>query len=291
LAIAIARSCIRSGSRGRFYNVVDLVNRLEIGTAFQSRKAQLSPADTSAFVADEVAWIRDRNTRCDLVGKNDAAIEVLATAKPCLASAIQQRIASLLQNASASVPMPPSQQEPMPLIPPASSQPAPKVGDDQITQHRTAHSEVDVFLRAVGFALTGSDDADPKVVGDRANCVFAITNARWSDSDGLYHLNNVHIDRIKIEGWQRKWPTYLEQWVTVELHGDEMVFEKTSEPPKDDGSTFMRELRMANPDMFNPHHYTYKETDLHLMTSDQGRVKRAWDYIYTHGCTGKRSPF
>src|SRR6516165_5239540 len=27
LAIAIARSCIRSGARGRFYNVVDLVNR------------------------------------------------------------------------------------------------------------------------------------------------------------------------------------------------------------------------------------------------------------------------
>ena len=29
LAIAITRSCIRSGARGRFYNVVDLVNRLE----------------------------------------------------------------------------------------------------------------------------------------------------------------------------------------------------------------------------------------------------------------------
>jgi IstB-like ATP binding protein len=29
LAIAIARCCIRSGARGRFYNVVDLVNRLE----------------------------------------------------------------------------------------------------------------------------------------------------------------------------------------------------------------------------------------------------------------------
>src|SRR6202167_967742 len=29
LAIAIARSCIRDGARGRFYNVVDLVNRLE----------------------------------------------------------------------------------------------------------------------------------------------------------------------------------------------------------------------------------------------------------------------
>src|SRR5262245_11270114 len=32
LAIAIARNCIRSGTRGRFYNVVDLVNRLETET-------------------------------------------------------------------------------------------------------------------------------------------------------------------------------------------------------------------------------------------------------------------
>jgi DNA replication protein DnaC len=29
LAIAIARSCIRAGTRGRFFNTVDLVNRLE----------------------------------------------------------------------------------------------------------------------------------------------------------------------------------------------------------------------------------------------------------------------
>ncbi len=29
LAIAVARSCIRDGARARFYNVVDLVNRLE----------------------------------------------------------------------------------------------------------------------------------------------------------------------------------------------------------------------------------------------------------------------
>jgi DNA replication protein DnaC len=32
LAIGIARACIRAGSRGRFYNVVDLVNRLEAET-------------------------------------------------------------------------------------------------------------------------------------------------------------------------------------------------------------------------------------------------------------------
>ncbi len=32
LAIAIARACIRAGARGRFFNVVDLVNRLEAET-------------------------------------------------------------------------------------------------------------------------------------------------------------------------------------------------------------------------------------------------------------------
>jgi DNA replication protein DnaC len=32
LAIAIARACIRGGNRGRFFNVVDLVNRLEAET-------------------------------------------------------------------------------------------------------------------------------------------------------------------------------------------------------------------------------------------------------------------
>jgi len=32
LAIAIARACIRAGSRGRFFNVVDLVNKLEAET-------------------------------------------------------------------------------------------------------------------------------------------------------------------------------------------------------------------------------------------------------------------
>ena len=30
LAVAVARACIRAGARGRFFNVVDLVNRLEI---------------------------------------------------------------------------------------------------------------------------------------------------------------------------------------------------------------------------------------------------------------------
>ena len=87
----------------------------------------------------------------------------------------------------------------------------------------TAHAETDVFMRTVGFALTGSDDAAPKVIGNRAKCVFAINN-------DIFQLNNVHIDRLAIQGWQRQ--QGLEQWVTVELRGDDVAFEETTEPLK-----------------------------------------------------------
>jgi DNA replication protein DnaC len=58
LAIAIARSCIRSGARGRFYNVVDLVNRLEIETrnGRQGRIAdQLTRMDF--IILDELGYL------------------------------------------------------------------------------------------------------------------------------------------------------------------------------------------------------------------------------------------
>jgi hypothetical protein len=144
----------------------------------------------------------------------------------------------------------------------------------------TAHAETDVFLRTVGFALTGRDDVDVKVIGDRAKCVFAINN-------DIFHLNNVHIDRLAIQGWQRQ--QGLEQWVTVELHGDDVVFEETTESLKDDGSETIRQLRAAMPDAFISHHNTYKEYELHLTTNNQERVKAAWQYIYSHGCAGKLS--
>ena len=41
VAIAIGRSCIRAGARGRFYNVVDLVNRLE-AEARNSRQGRIA---------------------------------------------------------------------------------------------------------------------------------------------------------------------------------------------------------------------------------------------------------
>lgn len=58
MAIAIARSCIRSGARGRFYNVVDLVNRLEIETR-NGRQGRIAEHLTQMdfIVLDELGYL------------------------------------------------------------------------------------------------------------------------------------------------------------------------------------------------------------------------------------------
>jgi DNA replication protein DnaC len=58
LAIAIARACIRSGARGRFYTVVDLVNRLE-NEARANRQSRIAEylTRTDFVVLDELGYL------------------------------------------------------------------------------------------------------------------------------------------------------------------------------------------------------------------------------------------
>ena len=58
LAIAIARSCIRAGSRGRFYTTVDLVNRLE-AEARAGRQGRLADYLTrlDVVILDELGYL------------------------------------------------------------------------------------------------------------------------------------------------------------------------------------------------------------------------------------------
>jgi DNA replication protein DnaC len=58
LAIAIVRACIRSGARGRFFNVVDLVNRLD-GETRQGRQGRLADYLTRLdfIVLDELGYL------------------------------------------------------------------------------------------------------------------------------------------------------------------------------------------------------------------------------------------
>jgi DNA replication protein DnaC len=58
LAIAVARSCIRSDARGRFYNVVDLVNRLEAeGRSGRQGRLALQLTRLDFIVLDELGYL------------------------------------------------------------------------------------------------------------------------------------------------------------------------------------------------------------------------------------------
>ena len=58
LAISIARACIRGGARGRFYNVVDLVNRLD-GEARAGRQGRMADylSRLDFVILDELGYL------------------------------------------------------------------------------------------------------------------------------------------------------------------------------------------------------------------------------------------
>ena len=153
-----------------------------------------------------------------------------------------------------------------------------------------ALSQTDPFLAAVGFALTGSDNAKLNVL-DRKRCVFQIGKE-------IFRLNGVEVDRLRIE--LGRWKSIGEDinYYRVYLHGSDTVYEVFEEPLiKEDVldtpqmQATNRSLRQKIPDAFEPHHKISKEHTLDLTTNERERLVRAWSYIYQHGCTGSKSPF
>lgn len=147
----------------------------ELGVAFQKRKAQISTPDQSKLVADQLAWIRARNTRCDLDGKGNAAIEVLAGAKPCMEDAIRERIAFLTNTVPTAAP--PATE---PLVPlPSRAGAAPNVGSDDMDEAVAAYYGC-VRRVAAAMALASGEPAETIAKGAQGSC-----------SDELGKLNNV----------------------------------------------------------------------------------------------------
>ena len=76
LAIAIARACIRGGARGRFYTVVDLVNRV-------GERSSRRPARTARRLSDPARLRRPRRTRLSAV-RSDWRPAALPSDQPAL---------------------------------------------------------------------------------------------------------------------------------------------------------------------------------------------------------------
>lgn len=60
----------------------------ELNRTFGAMKKQMPKEDQPRASRDELAWIRDRNNRCNLIGNNSAPIDQLANSKGCMVAAI-----------------------------------------------------------------------------------------------------------------------------------------------------------------------------------------------------------
>jgi hypothetical protein len=143
----------------------------------------------------------------------------------------------------------------------------------------------EVLQEAVGFALTGSDNAKVEVI-DGTNCVFQIGKE-------IFHLNNVDVDRLKWQGYKRTSSFYnqTEYWYTIELHGEDIVYEDTTVTILADQSPDLADAMRAKgmQTVWGP--TKSREHTLTLYTAEGDRLIRAWQYVYSHGCTGRKSPF
>jgi hypothetical protein len=130
----------------------------------------------------------------------------------------------------------------------------------------------DPFLAAARFALTGTDDADLVVI-DRADCVFEI---RFSTPPPpgygyeRFYLNNVDVSRITftVLRWRDRPPT-----VQVDIRGEGMVHETVAHGA-------------GLPDVMASD--STRSIDL---GPEIERAKHAWQYLYAHGCHGRKGAF
>jgi hypothetical protein len=153
-----------------------------------------------------------------------------------------------------------------------------------------ARAETDPFLVAVGFALTGTDNAKVKVL-DKKTCAFQIGNQ-------IFRLNNVQVDRLHFQNMVQKYLGTTTAFVRVSLHGAATVYEEFKGPQYRENSSdppnlqeFYRLMKPTNPELFKPQHIVSNENTLDLYTNESDRLRRAWSYIYENGCTGATSPF
>lgn len=142
----------------------------------------------------------------------------------------------------------------------------------------------DVMLKAINFALTGSDAISYDFEG-ASNCQVIRETAKDSDewhSIEVFHLDNIDASRIVLNKYQLKYTDRIEDWVDIELHGEDVVREDRA--TRTHVYQYSHETVHEGPTKQND--YKYK-----LQTKEYDRLVRAWQYIYAHGCKSATSSF
>jgi len=140
-----------------------------------------------------------------------------------------------------------------------------------------ATAEDSTLLKAISFALTGSDGSNFEF-SDASQCTVhrTVSNAHGHGEE-IYYLNRIDPSRSVFTQYTQKYPEYAttQSYSAVELHGEGTVYEYhwiTDRPAFDD---------------------TMKTADheITIYTSEHSRLIRSWKYIYSHGCKAAGSSY
>jgi hypothetical protein len=141
----------------------------------------------------------------------------------------------------------------------------------------------ETLLKAINFALQGKDVAR-YVWKSRPDCVV-VSDATFSGVHTIevLYLNRVDASRIRVKPYSLRNPAgRIENYVEVELHGEDTIREYTSDEPKTASADTQAIMKALAP----PTEWSYT-----LETNEPDRVVRAWKYIYAHGCRSAHSSF
>ncbi len=151
----------------------------------------------------------------------------------------------------------------------------------RITPSQTVESRQpgdDLFRSSLAYLLTGDDLGKIRVV-DRTQCIVEVRHRVWPDAPdlvSLIHLNNVDRTRSSIQAIS----DVPKNRVDITLRGESVV-DYLAKPAFKLGQREFPEqpAHSASVDMIT------------LYTDEVERVRRAWDYIYSHGCSGSKASY
>jgi len=131
------------------------------------------------------------------------------------------------------------------------------------------------FRDALAYLLTGDDLGKIRVV-DRAQCIVEVRHRIWPDTPDLVsviHLNNVDRTRSSIEAIS----DVPRNRVDITLRGEGVV-DYLARPA----------FKLGQQEIPEKPAHSASEDIITLYTDEVDSIRRAWDYIYSHGCRGSK---
>ncbi len=151
----------------------------------------------------------------------------------------------------------------------------------------SGEAKADAVAEAVAYALTGTDNTN-NMNFDKSTCTAVVRErTNFGHKVLTYHLNQVFVDRLEVG----QVPQHT--WYVSTLRSDQVIFEQIDVIDQSEMDPKFTEMwKRLGGSLAQKPDAPISATDRDvLVVDDPQRTLRAWNYIFSHGCTGRRSAF